>query len=144
MVGMFFLLAAQQYLKTKNSNENTLKDKVLTWFKEAGKMTMCFCEKHGPQPCEKVSKILYDEFRNGNDLSKNIRDFSFFIEDLEWPFYGLQEEIEQLPEVCVNGDFIIQSEERLNEVLGRITIICIACLKDAINGAPFPVKEGGP
>lgn len=107
-------------------------------------MTICFCEKHGTQPCEKVSKILYDEFRNGNDISENIRDFAFVIEDLEWPFYGLQAEIEQLSEICVGGDFIVQSEGRLNEDLERITIICIACLKEAMNGAPFPVKEGGP
>jgi hypothetical protein len=107
-------------------------------------MTICFCEKHGQQACEKVSKILYEEFINGHDISKKIRDFSFFIEDLEWPFYGLQAEIEQLPEACVNGDFIVQSEERLNKVLERITIICFACLKEAMHGAPLPVKEGGP
>jgi hypothetical protein len=106
-------------------------------------MTMCFCEKHGPQPCEKVSKTLYDEFRNGNDISKKIRDFSFVIEDLEWPFYGLQEEVEQIPEDCVNGNFILSNEERLNEVLGRITIICVACLKGALNGEPFSVKKNG-
>lgn len=105
-------------------------------------MTICFCEKHGTQPCEKVSKILYEEFLHGNDISERIRDFSFMIEDLEWPFYGLQEEVDQLPEICVNGDFIINSEERLNAVLDRITIICIACLKEAMNGSPLPVKEG--
>lgn len=105
-------------------------------------MTMCFCEKHGRQLCEKVSKILYNEFRNGYDISKKTREFSFVIEDVEWPFYGLQEEIEELPEVCINGDFIVQSEERLNDVLERITILCLGCLKDAMNGAALPVKEG--
>jgi hypothetical protein len=106
-------------------------------------MTMCFCERHGWQPCEKVSKSLNDEFRHGHDIAEKIRDFSFIIEDFEWPFYGLQEETEQLPEICAIGDFIFQSEERLNAALGRLTVICLACLKEAMNGAPFPVKEGG-
>jgi len=106
-------------------------------------MTICFCEKHGRQPCEKVSKVLFDAFRNGHDISKNIRDFSFVIEDFEWPFYGLQEEIGQLPEICVNGDFLVQSEERLGEVLRRVTVMCLSCLKEAMNGAPLPVKEDG-
>ena len=43
----------------------------------------------------------------------------------------------------MNGDFIVQSDERLNEVLGRITVMCGSCLKEAMNGAPLPVKEGG-
>jgi len=107
-------------------------------------MTICFCEKHGRQPCEKVSKILYDAFRNNDDISGKVRDYSFVIEDFEWPFYGLQEEAEQLRETCINGNFIFQSEERLNEVLDRLTIICLACLKEAMNGAPLPVKESGP
>lgn len=106
-------------------------------------MTICFCKKHGRQPCEKVSEVLYEEFKNGRDISKKIRDFSFVIEDLEWPFYGLQEEIEQLPEMCVNGDFLLQNEERLNAVLKRITVMCLACLKEAMHGAPLPVKESG-
>ena len=107
-------------------------------------MAMVICKKHGSKGGEKVSKILHDEFRNGHDISKKIKDFSFIIEDLEWPFYGLQEEIEQLPEMCVGGDFIVENEERLNEVLGRITIMCGSCLKEAMNGAPLPVKEGLP
>jgi hypothetical protein len=107
-------------------------------------MTMVICKKHGTKGGEQVSKILHDEFRNGHDISKRIRDFSFVIEDFECPFYGLQEEIEQLLEVCVNGDFIVQSDERLSEVLGRITVMCISCLKEAMNGAPLPVKEWGP
>lgn len=104
-------------------------------------MTMVICEKHGWQAGEKVSKILYAEYRNGHDLSKKTREFAFVIEDVEWPFYGLQEEIEELPEVCINGDFIVQSEERLNDVLERITILCLGCLEDAMNGAALPVKE---
>lgn len=107
-------------------------------------MTICFCKKHGRQPCAKVSKFLFDEFANGSDISKKIRDFSFVIEDLEWPFYGLQDEVAQLPEACVNGDFIVESDERLNEVLRRITVMCGSCLKEAMNGASLPVKEGGP
>lgn len=107
-------------------------------------MTICVCEQHGRQPCEKVSKVLYDEFRIGHNISERVRDFSFVIEDFEWPLYGLQEETEQLPEGCVNGNFIFQSEERLNDALGRLTIICLACLKEAMNGAPLPIKEGGP
>jgi hypothetical protein len=107
-------------------------------------MAMIICKKHGPKGGEKVSEILYDEFRNGRDISKRVRDFSFIIEDLEWPFYGLQEEVEQLPEMCAGGDFIVQNEERLGEVLGRITIMCGSCLKEAMNGAPLPVKDGGP
>lgn len=105
-------------------------------------MTICFCKKHGMQPCEKISKILYDEFVKGNDIAGSIRDFSFVIEDLEWPFYGLQEEIYHLPEICVNGSFNIAGEKRLNVVLDRITIICIACLTEAMNGLPLPVKLG--
>lgn len=100
---------------------------------EVEKMTMVICEKHGWQAGEKVSKILYDAFRNGHDISKKISDFSFVIEDLEWPFYGLQEEVEQLPEICVRGDFIVESDERLSEVLERITVMCIACLKEIEN-----------
>jgi hypothetical protein len=107
-------------------------------------MTMVICKKHGTKGGEKVSKVLYDEFRNGHDISKMIRDFSFVIEEFECLFYGLQEEIEQLPEACVNGNFIVESDERLNEVLERITVMCISCLKEAMNGAPLPVKEGGP
>jgi hypothetical protein len=107
-------------------------------------MTIIICEKHGRQPGEEVSKFLRGEFRNGRDISKRIRDFSFVMDDCDFPFYGLQEEIEQLPEVCVNGDFLVQSEERLVEVLGRITVICLSCLKEAMNGAPLPVREGGP
>ena len=107
-------------------------------------MTMVICEKHGWQAGEQVSKILRDEFINGHDISEKIRDFAFVIEEYECPFYGLQEEVEQLPEICVRGDFIVQSDERLSEVLERITVMCIACLKEATNGAPLPVKEGGP
>ena len=33
-------------------------------------MTICFCKKHGRQPCEKVSEVLYEEFKNGRDISK--------------------------------------------------------------------------
>lgn len=106
-------------------------------------MTICICEKHGRQPGEKVSNVLYDEFKSGLDISKRMRDFSFIIEDCEWPFYGLEEEVEQLPENCLNGNFIVQSEERLNYVLQRITVMCVACLKEAMNGASLPVKEGG-
>ncbi|QBE63632.1 hypothetical protein [Pseudoduganella lutea] len=84
-----------------------------------------------------------NEIKDGHDVSTRIREFSFVIEDLEWPFYGLQEEIEQLPEVCINGDFIVQSEDRLNDVLDRITILCLGCLKEAMNGAALPVKESG-
>jgi hypothetical protein len=106
-------------------------------------MTICFCKKHGRQPCAKVSKFLLDEFRSGGDISKNIENFSFVIEDIEWPFYGLQDEIGQLPEVCVNGGFSVQSDDRLNEVLGRITVMCGSCLKEAMNGMPLPVRKGG-
>ena len=104
---------------------------------------MVICKKHGTKGGAKVSKILSDKLRGGHDISKDIRDFSFVIEDLEWPFYGLQEEIEQLQEVCVNGDFIVQTEERLNEVLGRITVVCISCLKEEMHGMPLPVKGNG-
>lgn len=101
-------------------------------------------QKHGVQAGETVSKILHAEFINGNDLSKKIRDFSFIMEDYECMFYGLQMEVEQLPETCVGGDFTFQSEPQLNEVLGRITVMCLACLKEAMNGEPLPVKDGGP
>lgn len=104
-------------------------------------MTMVICKKHGFKGGGKVSKILYDEFRNGHDISKKIRDFSFVIEDYECPFYGLQEEIKELPETCINGDFMVQSDERLNEVLERITVMCGSCLKEAMNGASLPVKD---
>jgi hypothetical protein len=104
---------------------------------------MVICKKHGPKGGEKVSKLLYDEFKKGHDISRRMRDFSFVIEEYECPFYGLQEEIEQLPEACVNGDFIVQNDERLSEVLGRITVMCISCLKEAMNGEPLPVKGGG-
>ena len=107
-------------------------------------MTMVICEKHGWQAGEKVSKVLNEAFRNGRDTSEKIRDFSFIIEDYECPFYGLQEEVEQLPEICLNGDFIVQSDERLNIVLKRITVMCLSCLKEAMNGAPLPVKESKP
>jgi hypothetical protein len=107
-------------------------------------VTICFCTKHGRQPCEKVSKTLFDAFKNGGNISRIVRDFSFLMEDLEWPFYGLREEVEHLSEVCVDGGFTIQSDERLNEVLGRITVMCFACLKEAMNGAPLPAKEDGP
>ena len=50
----------------------------------------------------------------------------------------------RLPEMCVRGDFIVQSDERLSEVLERITVMCLACLKGAMLGAILPVKEGGP
>lgn len=103
-------------------------------------MTMIICEKHGCQAGEEVSKILRDEFRKGHDISKKVRDFSFIIDDFECPFYGLQDEIEQLPEICSNGDFIIQSDERFVEVLGRITVMCLVCLKESMKGAPLPVK----
>lgn len=106
-------------------------------------MTICFCEKHGRQPCEKVSKYLDNELKNGHDISKRLREFAFVIEHFEWPFYGLQEEVEQIPEVCINGNFIVQSEERLNDVLERITILCLGCLKEAMNGAALPVKSSG-
>ena len=88
-------------------------------------MTMVICEKHGWQAGEKVSKSLNEEFSKGHDISEKIKDFSFIIEDYECPFYGLQEEVEQLPEVCLNGDFIVQSDERLGEVLERITVMCL-------------------
>ena len=101
-----------------------------------------FCEKHGHQPCEKASKNLYNELKNGHDISRRLREFAFVIEDFEWQFYGLKEEIEQLPEVRVNGNFIVQSEERLNDVLERITILCLGCLREAMNGAALPVKSG--
>ena len=107
-------------------------------------MTMVICKKHGWQAGEKVSKILHAEFKNGDDISKKIRDFLFVIEEYECPFYGLQQEIEQLPEICVNGDFIVESDERLGEVLGRITVMCLSCLKEAMNGASLPVKDSGP
>lgn len=89
-------------------------------------MVIIICKKHGWQPGEKVSKVLYEEYKNGRDISKKIADFSFVIEDLEWPFYGLQEEIAQLPEVCVNGDFLVQNDERLSAVLKRITVMCLS------------------
>lgn len=107
-------------------------------------MTIVICEKHGRQAGEKVSKTLNDEFRNGSEISSKIRDFSFVIEEYECPFYGLQEEVEELPEICAGGDFIIKSDERLSEVLGRITVMCLACLRETMNGAPLPVKRGGP
>lgn len=91
----------------------------------------------------KASKRLHIEFRSGHDISREIRDFSFIIAEYKCPFYGLQEEIEQIPESCVNGDFIIQNDERLVEVLGRITVMCLACLKQAMKGESLPVKEGG-
>ena len=87
---------------------------------------------------------MNEEFSKGHDISKKIKDFSFIIEDYECPFYGLQEEVEQLPEVCVNGDFIVQSDERLGEVLERITVMCFSCLKEATNGVRLPVKQSGP
>lgn len=106
-------------------------------------MALVICEKHGTKGGAKVSKLLHDEFKKGHDISGRIRDFSFIIEDVEWPFYGLQEEIEQIPETCVNGDFIIQCEVRLNDVLDRITVMCISCLKETMNGAALPIREGG-
>ena len=106
-------------------------------------MALVICEKHGTKGGAKVSKLLYDEFKKGRDISGRVMDFSFIMEDIEWPFYGLEEEIEQIPEACVNGEFIIQCEERLNDALGRITVICMSCLKEAMNGAALPVKEGG-
>ena len=106
-------------------------------------MGIIICEKHGRQPGEEVSKFLRDEFRNGHDISKRIRDFLFVMDDCDFPFYGLQEEIEQLPEPCVNGNFIVQSDERLVEVLGGLAVMCLSCLKEAMNGAPLPVKESG-
>lgn len=107
-------------------------------------MTMCFCEKHGWQPGEEVSKFLRSEFIGGQDISRRIRDFSFVIEDVEWPFYGLVEEMEQLPEICTDGDFIIKTDERLSELLRQLTVMCFSCLKEAMDGAPLPVKEGAP
>ena len=106
-------------------------------------MSFGFCEKHGWMGGEQVSKLLYEKYRNGQDISESVRDFSFVIDDLDWPFYGLLEEIGQMTEACVGGDFTIESDERLSEVLGRITIICVSCLKEAMHGAPLPVKEGG-
>ena len=106
-------------------------------------MALIFCEKHGWKGGEKVSKVLSDKHRSGADIAEEIRDFSFVIEEFECLFYGLQEEIEQLPDTCVNGDFIIQSEGRLDEVLDRITIICGACLVDAMKGAPLPIRVSG-
>ena len=107
-------------------------------------MTMVICKSHGAKGGEQVSKILSNKLRSGHDISRDIRDFSFVIEDLEWPFYGLQEEVAQLPETCVNGDFHIHTDARLNEVLGRITVVCISCLKEAMHGMPLPVKENRP
>jgi hypothetical protein len=107
-------------------------------------MTILNCEKHGQQPGEKVSKTLFNEFKDGHDLSQKIRDFSFVIEDYECPFYGVQEEIGQLPELCTGGNFIVQSDQRLDEVLGRITVMCLSCLKDAMKGALLPVRDSGP
>lgn len=107
-------------------------------------MTMVICKRHGPKGGEQVSKFLYDEFKNGHDISEKIKDFSFVIDDYECPFYGIQEEMEQLPEICMGGDFIVQSDERLSEVLGRITVMCVACLKEAMSGASLPVKDGVP
>lgn len=107
-------------------------------------MSIIICKIHGWQGGEKVSKILNDEFSSGQDIAERVRDFSFIMEDYECPFYGLEEEIEQLPEACVNGDFIIESDERLDEVLARITVMCGSCLKEAMKGAPLPVKDVGP
>ncbi len=107
-------------------------------------MTMIICKKHGYQGGEQVSKFLYEECKAGHDISKRTKDFSFIIEDYECPFYGLQDEIAQLAEVCTNGNFVIGSDERLSQVLGRITVMGLQCLKEAMNGAPLPVKEGAP
>lgn len=106
-------------------------------------MTMCLCGKHGRQACGKVSKLLSEELKKGNDISTRIRDFSFLIDDIEWPFFGLEEEVQELPERYVNDDFLVETEERLGEVLDRITVVCLACLKEAMHGARLPVRETG-
>ena len=104
-------------------------------------MSIVFCSKHGKQPGEKVSKCLLREFEKGEDISKEIRDFSFVLEDYECPFFGLQEEVGQLPETCKGGDFLISNDDRLAEVLGRITVMCLACLKESMRGNYLPARE---
>lgn len=105
-------------------------------------MSIIFCSKHGRQPGEKVSKYLLEEFKKGSDISTKTKDSSFVFEDYECPFYGLQEESEQLPETCEGGDFFVQNDERLGEVLERITVMCLSCLKEAMRGNSLPVRDG--
>lgn len=101
-------------------------------------MTIMMCESHGRQPGEKVSKRLLEKFQQGHDISDEVRDFAFVIEDYECPFFGLEEEIQEIPEVHDQGAFQVETDERLSELLGRVTVMCLACLKGAMNGRPLP------
>ncbi|WP_169788000.1 hypothetical protein [Caldimonas brevitalea] len=83
---------------------------------------------------------MSERLSQGLDFTENIRDFSFVCDDYECPFYGLREEIDQIPDDHSEGVFEVRSDERLHELLSRITVVCVACLKDAMKGLPLPER----
>jgi hypothetical protein len=101
-------------------------------------MSIVMCPIHGTQPGERVSTALLESFQRGVDIADDIRDFAFVMEDYECSFFDLANEANDIRETFDQGVFSVGTEERLNVLLCRMRMMCLACLKASLKGRPLP------
>lgn len=93
-------------------------------------MGLILCDRHGKQGVEQVSGNLWTAMEENVAHPGTILELSFYIEGVEFPFFGLSSDLLDFGEESENGMILVKSEERLEELLGSLKPVCVACLNE--------------
>ena len=93
-------------------------------------MGLILCERHGKQGVESVSGSLWSAMEEKRLNPDDILELSFYIDGIEFPFFGLKEDLLEFGEKIEGGLILVGSEARLEALLGGLKSVCVACLNE--------------